>query len=153
MQRRVFISPKKYIQGAGVLAQLGEEVEKIGKAPLILSDETVWGITGDAVEKSFKASNISYSYEEFGGEASVTEIDRLTEVGKENNADVVIGLGGGKTIDTAKAVGDNLDIAVVAAPTTASTDAPTRDRKSTRLNSSHVAISYAVFCLKQKTHT
>src|SRR5207253_7123350 len=25
------------------------------------------------------------------------------------------------------------------------------DRKSTRLNSSHVAISYAVFCLKKKT--
>src|SRR5207253_10701153 len=28
-----------------------------------------------------------------------------------------------------------------------------RDRKSTRLNSSHVAISYAVFCLKKKTYT
>src|SRR5439155_20366264 len=27
---------------------------------------------------------------------------------------------------------------------------PPRDRKSTRLNSSHVAISYAVFCLKKK---
>src|SRR5207253_8540121 len=27
----------------------------------------------------------------------------------------------------------------------------TKDRKSTRLNSSHVAISYAVFCLKKKT--
>src|SRR5690625_5349500 len=27
------------------------------------------------------------------------------------------------------------------------------DRKSTRLNSSHVATSYAVFCLKQKMHT
>src|SRR5690606_41194372 len=26
-----------------------------------------------------------------------------------------------------------------------------RDRKSTRLNSSHVKISYAVFCLKKKT--
>src|SRR5690625_6234164 len=26
------------------------------------------------------------------------------------------------------------------------------DRKSTRLNSSHVAISYAVFCLKKKIH-
>src|SRR5207253_9880291 len=26
-----------------------------------------------------------------------------------------------------------------------------QDRKSTRLNSSHVAISYAVFCLKKKT--
>src|SRR2546428_3756724 len=28
----------------------------------------------------------------------------------------------------------------------------TRDRKSTRLNSSHDQISYAVFCLKKKTH-
>src|SRR2546426_4692104 len=28
---------------------------------------------------------------------------------------------------------------------------PTRDRKSTRLNSSHLVISYAVFCLKKKT--
>src|SRR5438874_10136226 len=27
-----------------------------------------------------------------------------------------------------------------------------RDRKSTRLNSSHVEISYAVFCLKKKNH-
>src|SRR5699024_11339605 len=27
------------------------------------------------------------------------------------------------------------------------------DRKSTRLNSSHVSISYAVFCLKKKTNT
>src|SRR5260221_10517194 len=28
-----------------------------------------------------------------------------------------------------------------------------RDRKSTRLNSSHTVISYAVFCLKKKEHT
>src|SRR5438045_5219409 len=28
-----------------------------------------------------------------------------------------------------------------------------QDRKSTRLNSSHLGISYAVFCLKKKTHT
>src|SRR5256885_3761343 len=27
---------------------------------------------------------------------------------------------------------------------------PARDRKSTRLNSSHLVISYAVFCLKKK---
>src|SRR5699024_12156076 len=30
---------------------------------------------------------------------------------------------------------------------------PVRDRKSTRLNSSHVSISYAVFCLKKKNKT
>src|SRR5439155_15002477 len=32
----------------------------------------------------------------------------------------------------------------------ATVSASSRDRKSTRLNSSHVAISYAVFCLKKK---
>src|SRR2546430_7204057 len=31
-------------------------------------------------------------------------------------------------------------------------DAANVDRKSTRLNSSHRQISYAVFCLKKKTH-
>src|SRR5256885_14597162 len=30
-------------------------------------------------------------------------------------------------------------------------DMPSTDRKSTRLNSSHLVISYAVFCLKKKT--
>src|SRR5689334_24705259 len=32
-------------------------------------------------------------------------------------------------------------------------DVPDGDRKSTRLNSSHSSISYAVFCLKKKTTT
>src|SRR5438034_8873383 len=32
------------------------------------------------------------------------------------------------------------------------TKAWSEDRKSTRLNSSHTVISYAVFCLKKKTH-
>src|SRR2546430_5974354 len=34
----------------------------------------------------------------------------------------------------------------------ASRSTPSRDRKSTRLNSSHSQISYAVFCLKKKKH-
>src|SRR3989454_2391929 len=36
---------------------------------------------------------------------------------------------------------------------TTSTDATSPDRKSTRLNSSHLVISYAVFCLKKKKTT
>src|SRR6266496_4497372 len=39
-----------------------------------------------------------------------------------------------------------------AAPRRGRRPLPRRDRKSTRLNSSHVEISYAVFCLKKKTH-
>src|SRR5207249_8077624 len=38
----------------------------------------------------------------------------------------------------------------VARPDRESAPQPSQDRKSTRLNSSHVSISYAVFCLKKK---
>src|SRR5699024_1299819 len=37
-------------------------------------------------------------------------------------------------------------------PVEKKTEKKAEDRKSTRLNSSHVSISYAVFCLKKKTH-
>src|SRR5262245_65398549 len=40
--------------------------------------------------------------------------------------------------------------ALDAAPRGAASSAPISDRKSTRLNSSHLGISYAVFCLKKK---
>src|SRR5207245_11171179 len=48
-----------------------------------------------------------------------------------------------KVIETRKGGGGKLDLA----------EAPVIDRKSTRLNSSHGSISYAVFCLKKKRTT
>src|SRR5262245_63781403 len=38
-------------------------------------------------------------------------------------------------------------------PSAAALQGRCTDRKSTRLNSSHLGISYAVFCLKKKKHT
>src|SRR2546428_7244920 len=55
-------------------------------------------------------------------------------------------------------VGDAADVGIVKGPDQheqgdAEFSEPSTDRKSTRLNSSHDQISYAVFCLKQKKHT
>src|SRR5437588_7977491 len=47
-------------------------------------------------------------------------------------------------------LGDEELIAVDTGPAVVSRKAARRDRKSTRLNSSHTVISYAVFCLKKK---
>ena len=63
-------------------------------------------------------------YEQFGGQCTEEEILRCTDAAKELRPDVVVGIGGGKTMDTAKAVADNYSAAVVIVPTTASTDAP-----------------------------
>src|SRR5699024_3039827 len=125
MQKRVFISPKKYIQGAGILSTIGEEVAKIGSKALVLSDENAWTITDETTARSVKADNIEFHDEACSGESSNNEIERLSIVGKENSSDVVIGVGGGKTIATAKAVSDSIGVPVIIAPTAASTDAPT----------------------------
>lgn len=121
----IFQSPSKYIQGVHVLNEIGEHVKKLGNKPLILSDEVVWGITGEQIEASFKETSLDYHFVEFKGEASLNEINRIVEEGKSQTVDLVIGVGGGKTLDTAKASADGLDVGVVIVPTTASTDAPT----------------------------
>src|SRR5699024_11360112 len=75
---------------------------------------------------------ISMSNKYFGGEVRSTGVCEPVD---EDLKAVVLG--------TKKKVADKMEDLRVA-------DAIT-DRKSTRLNSSHVSISYAVFCLKKKT--
>lgn len=125
MTKFVFRSPSRYIQGAGVIKDLAKETKAIGVNSLLVADEVVWGITQEVIEESFNNIDSTYTFEQFNGEASNDEISRLANVGKEKTADLVIGVGGGKTLDTAKAVSDELGVPVVIVPTTASTDAPT----------------------------
>src|SRR2546430_11111851 len=65
--------------------------------------------------------------------------------------DAACGLFGLEAVD---AIGKRLDERIRGLDWEALTKSggPVRDRKSTRLNSSHSQISYAVFCLKKKTH-
>src|SRR5699024_1314431 len=63
-------------------------------------------------------------------------------------------IGGNATIIGGVTLGDNVVVAAGATVTKSFGDNVVigGDRKSTRLNSSHVSISYAVFCLKKKIH-
>lgn len=121
---RVFISPSKYVQGPGELAHLGSYVKAYGTHALVVISAGGLRRSGDAISASFAEAGVELTYDNFNGECSQAEIDRLVEVYRSAGTDVVVGVGGGKIFDTAKAVAAAVDAPVVIVPTIAATDAP-----------------------------
>ena len=121
---KVLISPGKYVQGAGEMKKLGEYAQNYGKKALILISKGGYKRIGAMVEKSFEGKECGYVFDYFNGECSKKEIKRLGEIVKKEACDVVIGIGGGKIFDTAKAVAYYEKTPVLICPTIASTDAP-----------------------------
>ncbi|WP_138205591.1 glycerol dehydrogenase [Haloimpatiens lingqiaonensis] len=121
---RSIIAPGKYVQGRGELGNIKEHAKSLGKSFFIIASPNGIKRTKPVVEKSFQGENVKLAFESFNGECSKGEIERLRQGVKENNSDVIIGIGGGKIFDTAKAVAYYENIPVVIVPTIASTDAP-----------------------------
>lgn len=125
MVERVFISPSKYVQGRNAIDKIGGYLKGIAKTAVVIADQTVWKIAGHKVVHELKKENISAEEVVFNGEASRDEFERIAGIARNAGATIVVGIGGGKTLDTAKAVSDQLNGYTVIVPTTASTDAPT----------------------------
>ena len=121
---KIIISPSKYVQGAGEMGNLGSYAEKYGSKPLVLITESGYKRIAGTLDGSFAKSACEPVYNFFNKECSKAEIARLGEIVKENGCDMVIGIGGGKTLDTSKAVAYYNKIPVLICPTIASTDAP-----------------------------
>ena len=114
--------PGKYIQGAGALAELPSLVKLFGRKGLILASPTAYK---EILPRSgIDLSAHSLSVERFAGECCERELTRVATIIREKRVDVLVGMGGGKTIDTAKIAADRANIPVLVVPTIASTDAP-----------------------------
>lgn len=122
--KQTAIFPGRYVQEACVLRSLGEEVSRLGSNALVVAGGTATNSIIPAYQAAW-SERFQVTTAAFGGECSDDEITRLASIGRENRSDVVIGMGGGKVIDTAKAVGNEICARVAIVPTIASTDAPT----------------------------
>lgn len=122
---RIFASPGRYIQGRGVVGEVGVQASRYGESAFVISDKTVWNILEGSFTQSFSQVDGNFHHEFFSGECTKAEIARLTDVALEVDPDVVVGVGGGKSIDTAKSVSAQIDAPLGSVPTIASTDSPT----------------------------
>ena len=101
----IFRSPNKVIFGNGVVTQVGAEAEKMGaKKALIVTDAGVVksGLTA-GVEDALKKLKIDYGlFDRVEAEPPARIVDECAREVRENGYDIIIGIGGGSSLDVVK---------------------------------------------------
>lgn len=123
--KKTMISPSKYIQGENELQNLGEYVLDFSEKALLVASDADQRRVQSYLDEAIKKHSFQIVYGKFNEECTKKEISRMQDIAQKNGCGVIIGLGGGKALDTAKATSHMLKLPVIIVPTIAATDAPT----------------------------
>ena len=123
----VFCSPLRYVQGSGVSRRLAAEMQAVGlEGPvLVAAGDTAIARLAPTWAASFADVGWPHRVLAFGGESSRREIAAIADEATAFTARAIVGAGGGKALDAARAAAAATRIAFVSCPTVCSTDAPT----------------------------
>lgn len=105
---------------------LGQEMAGLGLIgpALIVASKSVVALPSGAWSQTLPAAGFAYQISPFGGECSIAEVERVKAEACRQQARVIIGAGGGKTLDTVRAAAADLNLPAVICTTVASSDAP-----------------------------
>lgn len=124
LRLRMMRAPQKYVQGKDSLLHFHEEMKDLGNSWLFICSRSGHKMCHDKIEKSFEGTEDIRHYEIFGGVSSVGEIEKMRQIARQEGLNVIVGVGGGSAIDTAKATAYYENLPVVIIPTVVATDAP-----------------------------
>ena len=121
---RKMILPAKYVQGEGVLGQLGAHVKQFGERPFVVSGKTSFSKVKARVQASLLAAGVPLvGFDDSVVECTHAKINAISMRAEELDVDVVIGCGGGKAVDTGKAVAEKLHVPSISVPSQCATNA------------------------------
>ncbi|MDF2958830.1 MAG: dhaD [Paenibacillus sp.] len=116
-------TPNAYIQEPGLMKSAGEWIAKFGKRIFIVTGSKSWASVQNHLPESLTAAGVEYEVVPYRGECSYNEVIRLQGLVKPE-VDLIVGVGAGKVIDTAKKLANDLNKPLVAIPTLAAQCAP-----------------------------
>ena len=122
---QTFASPGRYIQGYRELEKIARHVGWFGNSYLVVTSRGRKDSLEKTINASFEGTGKTLDYMIFDGEVTKPGINRILDTMKGKAYEGIIGVGGGKVLDTAKAVAYYSKLPVCLVPTIASNDAPT----------------------------
>lgn len=120
---RAYDCPVRYIQGPDEFQNIFEYAAEYGDSFLFLMDAGIYDMMSEKID-AIPHGDCRCEKLLFEGESCMELVAELAEKAKTLGCNVLIGVGGGKVLDTAKLVGDEMDIPRIIVPTSASNDAP-----------------------------
>lgn len=102
-----YFMPTRVLMGKGIVKESFEEFKSFGKKALIVTGKNSSKVNGslDDVIEALKKVSIDYIvFDDIEENPSVETVDKAASLGKENDVDFVIGIGGGSPIDASKAI-------------------------------------------------
>ncbi len=114
------VAPEKVIRGSQILTEAAVAIAHLGSRPLIVGGRTL-GVTQAHLQPILQQQRLHFAQASYAPDCSEASLEALRTIAKEHKADVIIGVGGGKALDTAKLVAQQLQLPVVTIPTSAAT--------------------------------
>jgi glycerol dehydrogenase len=120
------VTVPNYTIGTDAIAMMPQVAQKLGDRILIIGGKTALEKSKEKIEQALRAcEQIEFHFAWYGGECTYENMETLIEEARKRESNLILGVGGGKAIDTAKGVAERLDMPVITLPTIASTCAAT----------------------------
>jgi alcohol dehydrogenase len=101
-----FSLPTKLVYGIGILGNIADEVKSFGKRNAILVTDKVLMKAGpvDRVKDGFRGTEIKITctFSDVPPNSTIKTVEKCADMARQNNCDMLIAIGGGSVIDTAK---------------------------------------------------
>ncbi len=130
--------------GEGNMDGFGEFLKSLGgpKTVSLISGTNVQGILGKRIQRSLESKGIKFTWHA-PGDSQIRSINKIQKQVTEDDSDMIAGIGGGRSVDTAKMISYRLGRPFVSLPTAASHDGMASPFVSVRSHRPHSIVASA----------